>query len=378
MRGSSNTKNQKLEEWIHSVILDKACQEEDRDLTKQRGIGFAPANIALCKYWGKRDSELNLPMTNSLSISLGKLGAYTEIESIEADHDQIFFNGKCINAKCTHSLNSAEPNPDALRISNFLDLFRGMQQQSQKVRQGKIIKKTETNRQNFRVSTISHLPVAAGLASSAAGFAALTLAINDLFGFGLELKWLSVLARLGSGSACRSLWPGFVEWQKGEASDGSDSHGVPIEIHWPELRIGLLVVNKERKHISSRIAMENTCRSSFYSQWPARVEQDLMKIKKALNEHDFISLGEAAEANAMTMHGLMMTAEPPILYSTEKTIAAIHHVQKLRKQGLPLYFTQDAGPNLKLLFLQKDLQAILGEFPDLQIINPFLENSIDK
>lgn len=311
---------------------------------KDRGQAFAPVNIALCKYWGKRDALWNLPETNSLSISLGSLGATTQIQLSDASHDQIFLNGELISAS----------TPFAKRTTSFLDLFR------------------HSESTYYHIETTVNVPVAAGLASSAAGFAALVLALNHLYDWQLESKQLSILARLGSGSACRSIWHGFVEWHKGEEVTGADSHGVPMMDIWPALRLGLLIVSAECKSISSRLAMEKTRATSlFYPAWKDCVTQDLARIKEAISTQNFVKLGEASEANAQALHALMMTTLPSIVYANADTVALWHKVWALRAEGCPVYFTQDAGPNLKLLFQAQDTERLLLAFKDLKVIAPF-------
>lgn len=305
---------------------------------------FAPTNIALCKYWGKRDQELNLPVTSSLSISLGNKGATTEVSITEQTQDIALLNGEPVNL----FLNFGK------RLTAFLDLFRA----------GRAL--------HFKIDTQTTVPLAAGLASSACGFAALVLALNKLFNWHLEAHHLSILARLGSGSACRSIWPGFVEWNRGVSSDGMDSYGNMIPAVWPELCVGLLVVDRNEKNISSRIAMQRTVDTSvLYPLWPEKVERDLVAVKKAIHEKDFFLLGKTAESNALTMHGMMLSAWPPVSYFLPGTVTAMQKIWELRQQGAALYFTQDAGPNLKLLFLSSDSTLMKTHFPLLEIINPF-------
>lgn len=312
---------------------------------KKQGKAFAPANIALCKYWGKRDLLWNLPETNSLSVSLQDLGAETTlacIESAESASDVIFLNGQ-----------PAAP-AFAKRVSLFLDLFR---------RDPKL---------HYRVETHSNIPIAAGLASSAAGFAALVLALNDLYAWHLEKTQLSKFARLGSGSACRSLWQGFVEWEKGMDPEGEDSHGIPIVLDWPELRLGILILDEGEKAWSSREAMEITKKTSpFYNSWKTQVAEDLRDLKIAIADQNFVKMAEIAEANARALHATMLSATPAILYSKAKTLESWHKIWQLRSAGLEVYFTQDAGPNVKLLFLEKDLSDIQSLFPGIIVVAPF-------
>ncbi|MFI4955314.1 MAG: diphosphomevalonate decarboxylase [Gammaproteobacteria bacterium] len=306
-------------------------------------IATEPANIALAKYWGKRNEELNLPITGSLSISLGKYGATTEIAQHSAG-DLFLLNG-----------NSIEPNSEfSTRLKLFLDLFRPYPEFY------------------FTVKTQSKIPIAAGVASSAAGFAALTRALNVFFGWNLTDSMLSILARLGSGSACRSLWHGFVEWQPGTQEDGMDSFAKPIPSEWRDLRIGLLLFNIEKKAISSRKAMQQTVLSSpFYREWPQHVAKSIQALHQAISQQDFILLGKTAESNALAMHATMLTADPTICYWQPETVTGMQKVWHARNNGLPLYFTQDAGPNLKLLFLQEHSHVVKDIFPEVTIIDPW-------
>lgn len=306
------------------------------------GSAWAPSNVALCKYWGKRAVELNLPVTSSLSISLGNKGAFTQIKQ-EGEIDSYIVNGVSIDLASKF----------ATRLHNFLNLFR-------------------PQHTHYLVKIDTNVPIAAGFASSACGFAALVQALNQLYDWRLNKKDLSILARLGSGSACRSLYEGFVEWQKGDSYDGMDSYGVRLEYVWPELRVGALVISAEEKPISSTAAMQHTVTTSlFYDSWPEQVASDLAAIKLALARKDFVMLGQTAENNARAMHALMQSAQPPIVYTLSETIAAIQKVQELRLAGIPIFFTQDAGPNLQLLFLAEHEPAILHVFPELDVVLPF-------
>jgi diphosphomevalonate decarboxylase len=310
---------------------------------KKRGEAFAPTNIALCKYWGKRNTELNLPMTSSLSISLGERGAFTTIELCESSQDHLALNGE----------NMAMDSAFGQRVKTFLDLFRH-------------------SRLFFKIDIQLNIPFAAGLASSACGFASLVLALNNFFDWQLTEPELSILARLGSGSACRSINQGFVEWRAGSQANGMDSYGEKLAMRWVELRVGLLMVSSQTKPISSSEAMKRTvATSALYSAWPAKVVNDMALIKQAVVERNFIQLGETAESNALNMHAMMLSAWPPILYALPETILGMQKIWKLREEGVAVYFTQDAGPNLKLLFLDKELSVISQHFPGVEIVKPF-------
>lgn len=326
------------------VISAILAERKDLMPRHQSSKSYAPSNIALCKYWGKRDQELNLPVTSSLSISLGNKGATTELSVHSGALDVAYLND--------HQIDWI--TPFGKRLLAFLDLFR-------------------VNRDlHFSVNIHTNIPIGAGLASSACGFASLISALNLLFGWELKDQELSILARLGSGSASRSLWQGFVEWHAGIKTDGMDSYAESIADEWPELRIGLLVLNEREKSISSRDAMQRTVTTSaLYSAWPSKVSRDLSALKQAINLKDFPLFGKTAESNAMTMHATMISAWPTICYFLPETITAMHKIWELRQEGLNLFFTQDAGPNLKLIFLEKDKNSVVSEFPDMEVIEPF-------
>ncbi len=309
------------------------------------GVAFAPANIALCKYWGKRNEELNLPITSSLSVSLARLGTTTRLSVLSAAAaDEVLLNGTPVPGR--HKF--------AKGVTAFLNLFR------------------PACTFCYRVDTVNTVPTAAGLASSASGFAALTLALNNLHQWKLETRHLSILARLGSGSASRSVHKGFVEWNAGADEDGMDSYAVPVPGGWPDLRVGLVKVSTAQKDLSSRQAMKRTRRTSaLYEAWPVKVAHDLNIIREAIATRDFELLGRTAESNALAMHATGLAAWPPVLFWLPESLAVMHRIWALREQGLGLFFTMDAGPNVKLLFLAGDTAKVQEHFPDVEIVAPF-------
>jgi diphosphomevalonate decarboxylase len=306
---------------------------------------YAPANIALVKYWGKRDEALNLPVTGSLSISLGPLGSHVTLgRGAGATDDAMWLNGEALPAESSF----------ARRASAYLDLFR------------------PSADFRFELRARNTVPTAAGFASSASGFAALAKAVDALFGWGLTERELSVLARLGSGSAARSLADGFVEWHAGVAADGMDSFAERLAVTWPELRVGALVVSAAEKAVGSRAGMRQTVETcEFYREWPARVARDLADLKGALAKKDFAALGAVAEGNALAMHALMAATRPPLVYALPETVAAMRSIWAARGAGLALWFTMDAGPNVKLLFEAKDEADVRALFPGVQVVAPF-------
>jgi len=327
-------------------IVKRILAERLETLQREADV-FAPANIALCKYWGKRDTELNLPVTDSLSLSLGSLGSHCKMTINDGPADIVQLNGTALPSD----------HPFVSRLIHFLDLFR------------------RSPERRFRIETVNTIPTAAGFASSASGFAAIVKALDALHGWQLPARSLSILARLGSGSASRSLWQGFVHWYAGRDADGMDSFAEPIAEPWPDLRIGLLILNRGSKATGSTEAMRRTVETSaLYAAWPAQVKTDLAAIRQAIRERDFASLGTAAEANALAMHATMMAARPAVLYWQPESLAAMQQVWSARAAGLPVYFTMDAGPNLKLLFREADRPAIEQQFDGLVTANSWTED----
>ena len=321
-------------------IIENILPKKTIDISRKSATAFAPINIALCKYWGKRNSELNLPVNDSLSIAIKNYGTTTTVSLSKKDFDEIIFNGKILK----------HDTQFYLRLKNFLALLK----QKQNI--------------NFKIITKNNIPESAGLASSASGFAALILALNKLFSWQLSKKELSILARLGSGSAARSLWNDFTIWHAGNRNDGMDSFAEPLNYNWRELKAGILILSKHAKIISSKIAMQISVNSSpFYKLWPEVAKSDIKKITSAIENKNFQLFGETVEANALTMHAIIQTGNPAIIYSSTQTITVIKKIWQLRKDGIEIYFTQDAGANLILFFLEKLQKKILTLFPNMKM-----------
>lgn len=308
----------------------------------QSATAFAPANIALAKYWGKRDAALNLPTNSSLSVSLGELGTTTRVAPASAD--TLSFNGNTLDRNA----------PAAIKIWHFIDLFCG------------------GSRPALGIETENSIPTAAGLASSASGFAALTLALDRAFGTNLPKSTLSMLSRFGSGSATRSFWSGFVRWDKGASEDGNDSHARPIPVDLPSFRIGIVTVDSGPKSQTSTDGMIHTVTTSpLYNPWPDQAEEDCNAIEHHLMQGDFAAVGALAEANALAMHATMMAARPPLCYLQSQSWHILHRLWVARRDGLQAFATMDAGPNVKLIFEEASRQDVLGIFPDAEVIDPF-------
>ncbi len=316
----------------------------------------AGTNIALVKYWGKRDAALNLPATGSLSLTLAELGTRTTVRFLDgSDHadadgdgDRVTLNGAPADARVR------------ARVSAFLDRVRA--------RAG-ITQRAEVVSENS-------VPTAAGLASSASGFAALALAASRAAGLELASAELSELARLGSGSAARSIFGGFVEMARGERADGRDAVAAPVDggdaaseasadVPW-DVRLVVAITAAGEKAEGSTSAMDRTARTSpFYPAWVASAPGDLVEARAAIAARDLARLGTVAERSALRMHATALAADPPILYWNAATVAAIHATRGLRARGVAAYFTIDAGPHVKVLCAAADAAAVGAAMADV-------------
>jgi diphosphomevalonate decarboxylase len=306
---------------------------------------IAGTNIALVKYWGKRDAILNLPATGSLSLTLAEMGTRTSVRFDDGQSDRVIFNGAPAEARVL------------ARVGGFLDRVRTRAGISRRA----------------SVVTANSVPTAAGLASSASGFAALALAASRAAGLTLSPTELSELARLGSGSAARSIFGGFVAMARGERADGRDAVATPILDHdaasgagagatagraW-DVRLVVAVTAAGEKSLGSTAAMESTARTSpFYPAWIAASAGDLAEAHAAIAARDLARLGAVAERSALRMHATAFAAEPPIIYWNAATVAAIHAVRGLRARGTAAYFTIDAGPHVKVLCAAADAAVV--------------------
>jgi len=295
----------------------------------------ACSNIALVKYWGKRDAALNLPNNGSLSMTLDGMHTTTTVTWDPAlAADEAVVNGQVITGA------------PLAKLSTFLDRVRDLGATG-----------------HARLESVNNFPTAAGLASSASGFAALALAATAAAGLDLDPRALSILARQGSGSASRSIFGGFVEWYHGERADGLDSYAEPLlEPEEWDVRMLVAILEPAPKPVSSRSGMTLTTQTSpMYSAWLETVGADLEAMRAAVAARDFERMGEVAEANCLKMHATMITTRPTILYWQAPTVSLMHRVMALRAEGLPCYFTIDAGPNVKVLCRPEDEARLATE-----------------
>ncbi|KRK64752.1 diphosphomevalonate decarboxylase [Companilactobacillus tucceti DSM 20183] len=303
-------------------------------------------NIALIKYWGKKNQQLKLPWTNSLSLTLDRFYTDTTSEIIDSDKDVIYLNESLLDEQ------------KSKRIVNYLNNTR----------------KQFGFTEHFKINSINHVPTSAGFASSASGFAALAASIDQTMDLKLTKTQLSILARNGSGSASRSIYGGFVEWIAGDNNE--NSYAVPIDEN-PDIDLEVLsvVVNQKAKKISSTIGMEKSVETSpFYPNWVKLVSSETIEIKEAIKQKDIQKIGEIAEHNAMSMHALTLSANPAFTYFEPKTVEIIHLIQELRQKGIMAYVTIDAGPNVKILGTHKSIEQVKTYLNNLSDVTTVVAN----
>jgi diphosphomevalonate decarboxylase len=317
----------------------------------------APANIAFIKYWGARDLDRAIPMNTSISMTLEHCVTQCTVETLDhGGEDEVWL---------------AEPDggfgtPDP-------EFARRMRDQLDRVRQW------AGRKEPVRVATRNSFPTAGGLASSASGFAALTLAAVAAFGKKASQRDLSLLARRsGSGSACRSVFGGFVEWPVTTAN-GSDDESYARQIadaeHW-DLRNVIAVVEIGPKTVSSIEGHKLATTSPYYTQRleliPGRVE----KVRKAIRERDLDALGPLIEEEAIDLHLITMTSHPPIFYWSPGSLAVLRAVRELRQEGLAAWATMDAGANIHVICDADSEDDVAERLEDLPAVGFVIRDGI--
>jgi len=315
-------------------------------MTPRSAIARACANVALVKYWGKRDPDLNLPATGSISLTLAELTATARVLPASEAEIRFLQDGRPV-----------EGSPGR-RMAEFLDLVS-----------------TRFGGAPLAVEVSANFPVAAGLASSAAIFAATAAAGAAACSGRIDLEDLSALARRGSGSASRSVHGGFVEWSRGERDDGTDSVARPLigAADW-DVAMAVAVVSEAKKDVGSRDAMGHVARTSpLYGGWLAAQDDDLDVMRVAIARRDIERVGTIAEENCLRMHATAIAARPPILYWAPGTLEVMALVRRLRAEGLGGWFTIDAGPQVKVLCEGRDLAAIAARLAQVPGVSRVIE-----
>lgn len=282
------------------------------------------ANIAIIKYWGKENQAKMIPSTSSISLTLENMFTTTSISFLPdtATSDQFYINGVLQN------------DEEHTKISAIIDQFR---------QPGQAFVKMETQ---------NNMPTAAGLSSSSSGLSALVKACDQLFNTQLDQKALAQKAKFASGSSSRSFFGPVAAWDK----DSGAIYKVETDL---KMAMIMLVLNAAKKPISSREGMK-LCRdtSTTFDEWVEQSAIDYQHMLTYLKTNNFEKVGQLAEANALAMHATTKTANPPFSYLTKESYQAMEAVKELRQEGFACYFTMDAGPNVKVLCLEKDLAQL--------------------
>ena len=282
------------------------------------------ANIAIIKYWGKKKEKEMVPATSSISLTLENMYTETTLSPLPADasSDAFYINGQLQN-EAEHK-----------KMSKIIDRYR------------------PEGAGFVRIDTKNNMPTAAGLSSSSSGLSALVKACNDYFQLGLDRKELALEAKFASGSSSRSFYGPLAAWDK----DSGEIYPVETDL---KLAMIMLVLEDQKKPISSRDGMKLCVETSTtFEEWIRQSEQDYKDMLVYLKENDFEKVGVLTEKNALAMHATTKTANPPFSYLTDASYEAMDFVRQLREQGESCYFTMDAGPNVKVLCLEENLEHL--------------------
>jgi diphosphomevalonate decarboxylase len=301
-------------------------------MSMHRATAAAGPNIAFVKYWGDADAALHLPANPSVSVTLGGLSTVsTVLFSDDLEMDDVLIDGAPASELAQQ------------RVIDQLDRVRALAKSELRA----------------RVVSKSNFPTAAGLASSASAFAALTTAAASALELELSEEALSALARIGSGSACRSIPGGFVEWRPGEDHESSYARSFAPPDHWTLVDC-IAIVSEEHKAVGSSEGHARASSSPLFKARAGTATELVDRCRSAILERDLTALGRAMEADALMLHAVAMTSKPPIHYWMPATVRVMQAVVDWRAQGLEAYFTIDAGPNIHCFCELKDASKLSG------------------
>lgn len=288
------------------------------------------ANIAIIKYWGKEDAKLMIPSTSSISLTLENMFTETSLSilPIDAKSDEFYINGVRQN-EFEHQ-----------KMSKVLDRFR------------------QDKTEYVKIETQNNMPTAAGLSSSSSGLSALIKACNEFYQLGLSDYELAQTAKFASGSSSRSFFGPLAAWDK----KTGEIYKVETNL---KLAMIMIVITADKKPISSRDGMKHAAKTSpYFPEWISQSEKDYEDMLVYLRDNNFDAVGYLTEQNALNMHKTNQTAIPAFDYLTDESYQAIDKVKQLRKEGLKCYFTMDAGPNVKVLCLEENLDIIANKLSE--------------
>ncbi len=323
--------------------------EKSQKKPSYKGSAISPPNIAFSKYWGKTNHELVLPANDSISMTLGSIYSHTTVEfSPQYDQDLVEIGDQ------NHS-----PQPVAgskkTRVTTHLARFR----------------KLASIELKAKVVSQNNFPLGAGIASSASAFSALTAACIAALGLQVSKKRQSILTRLaGSGSATRSVFGGFVRWQKGRESNQSYAYQLFPADYWALADVVLVISNQEKK-FSSLQGHSASAQSSLTNARVRQTKLDNQGLEQALAQKNFAALGKIIEKQMYLLHAVAMTSNPAILYWQPGTVWVLQQVQRLRQQGVQVYATLDAGPNPHLIVEQVNAHRVIEYFKNSQYVQDY-------
>jgi len=317
-----------------------------------KATAVSPSNIAFIKYWGKRDGGLRLPANPSISMNLSNLLSTTTVEfSPSLMEDQFELDGISYSndSKKTH------------RVIKHLNRVRSLA--------GFDV--------HAKVSSKNNFPTSTGLSSSSSGFAALTVAAAAAANLDLSEKELSILARKGSGSACRSIPDGFVEWVDGDSDETSFAVSLFPAAHW-DIADVVAVISQHQKEVGSTEGQESASTSPFYKSRLANINDKLKTAKNLLEQKDFSSFGELIEAEALELHAIMLTSAPSLIYWQPETIMMMKLIKKWRSDGLPVYFSLNTGQDIHILCENRNVSELTSRLNNIPEVMSFIVNYAAK
>jgi len=311
-----------------------------------KATAVAPSNIAFIKYWGKRDEDLRIPLNSSISMNLSNLTTETTVEFSEKfEKDEVLIDG-------IFDIQVAK------RVVGHLDRVR----------------KLAGIKSRAKVISKNNFPASTGLSSSASGFAALTLAATAACGLQLSEKELSILARKGSGSACRSIPDGFVEWIAGNSDETSYAKSI-FPVNWWDIVDIVCILSCKPKEIPTSIGQRYVSTSPFMITRLKKINNKIKLVKKYIANRDFTRFGEIVEHEALELHAIMMTSYPSLIYLYPESINLINSIYRLREEGLECYFTINTGHNLHIICLRKDIEKVTTKSHDLVLKDLIINES---
>lgn len=312
-----------------------------------KATAIAPSNIAFTKYWGKKDEVLRLPENGSISMCLSNLLTTTTVEfSPNYQQDEITINGGGVEGG------------EAERVIKHLDRVRKL---------AGIVEKA-------KVASNNNFPSGTGLSSSASGFAALTLAASKAAGLDLSEKDLSILARQGAGSACRSIPSGFVEWLDGDTSETSYAVQIFPPDHWASADV-VAVVSEGKKEVPTSEGHALAQSSPFMKTRLLHMKEKNKLVKKLIQDKNFKEFGELTEAEALELHAIMLTQQPYLIYWTTGTLQIMKLTSHWREEGLEVYFTVNTGQDIHLICEEKDVERVKGKLKELDFVKDIIVNT---